>query len=345
MSRHLLLALLLLPPACASPPPREASPDVLALIEEGKTPSVIDKGLGDDVKAAPLPEGLEEYRIGAKDVLDVRVPGMADFGGDLTRADADAFGYEVMRDGRVYLPLVGAVPVAGLTPVEVQKDLSERFQRFQDAPLVSVRVLRYRSQKFLVLGGVEKPGTFPVDGSTTLLEAVALAEGVRDGADLERAYVLRKERLLPVSLGDMLLRGDTRRNVVLRDGDVVFVPPEIRQEVYVLGEVRQPGRVPISPYRPLTVVAALAEAEGLDRLHAKRDEIVIFRGSWQEPRSFTLTEGDVSRFGAHILLKPGDVVHVGPRGLANWSRTLSLLLPWATSVTSTALAAIAVAQD
>jgi polysaccharide export outer membrane protein len=343
--RPLLLALLLLPLACASAPPQEASPDVLALIEEGKTRSVPALDLGGGVAAAEPRKAEEDYRIGARDVLDVRVPGMPDFGGDLTRADADAFGYEVMRDGNVYLPLLGAVPVAGRTAVEIQTDLSERFQRYKDAPLVSVRVLRYRSQKFLVLGGVEKPGAFPVDGSTTLLEGVALAEGIRDGADVERAYVVRRSALVPVHLGDLLLRGETAKNIVMRDGDVVFVPPEIRQEVYVLGEVRQPGRVPISPYRPLTVVAALAEAEGLDRLHADRDEIVIFRGSWERPRSFTLTEGDVNRYGAHILLRPGDVLHVAPRGLANWSRTLSLLLPWATSVTSTALAAVAVAEN
>ena len=132
----------------------------------------------------------------------------------------------------------------------VQTDLSERFQKYKDAPLVSVRVLRYRSQKFLVLGGVEKPGAFAVDGSTTLLEGVAHAEGIRDGADVERAYVVRRSALVPVNLGDLLLRGETGKNIVMRDGDVVFVPPEIRQEVYVLGEVRQPGRIAISPSAP-----------------------------------------------------------------------------------------------
>lgn len=342
--RALRLTLLLLA-ACASPPPKEASPAVRALIEEGASRSVPDLDLGETVTAVPLPAGGQEYRIGARDILDVRVPGMPDFGGDLTRADADAFGYEVMKDGNVYLPLVGAVPVAGSTAVEIQKDLAERFKRFHETPFVSVRVLRYRSQRFLVLGGVAKPGAFPVDGSTTLLEGIALAEGLREGCDVERAYVVRKGALLPVNLGDLLLRGESTRDIVMQGGDVLFVPPEIRQEVYVLGEVRQPGRFAISPYRPLTVVAALAEAEGLDRLHADRNEIVIFRGSWQKPRSFTLTENDLNRFGAHILLKPGDVIHVAPRGLATWNRTLSLLLPWATSVTSTALAAIAVAQN
>jgi polysaccharide export outer membrane protein len=334
---------LLLVAACKSPP-EEASASVRALIEEGRVRTVPDLDLASTVVETELPAVEEEYRIGAGDVLDVRVPGMPDFGGDLTRADANAFGYEVMRDGQVHLPLVGAVPAAGRTPLEVQRDLDERFKEFHDTPLVSVRVLRYESQKFYVLGGVQNPGAFPVDGTTTLLEGIGLAKGIRDGSDIERAYVVRKNALLPVSLGDLLLRGETSRNIVMRDGDVVFVPPEIRQEVYVLGEVREPGRVPISPYRPLTIVAALADAEGLDRLYGDRDEIVIFRGSWQKPRSFTLTEEELNRFGTHIVLKPGDIVHVAPRGLANWSRTLSLLLPWATDITSTAVAATAIAD-
>lgn len=341
VTRILLVAALVA--ACRSAP-EEASASVRALIEEGNTRVAPDLDLAPTVVETELPDAAEEYKIGVKDVLDVRVPGMPDFGGDLTRADAGAFGYEVMTDGQIHLPLVGAVPAAGRTPIEVQHDLNERFAEFHDKPLVSVRVLHYRSQKFLVLGGVEKPGAFPVDGATTLLEGIGLAEGIRDGADIERAYVVRRNALLPVSLGDLLLRGETSRNIVMRHGDVVFVPPEIRAEVYVLGEVREPGRVPISPYRPLTVVGALAEAEGLDRLYGDRDEIVIFRGSWQSPRSFTLTEEDLNRFGAHIVLKPGDIVHVAPRGLATWSRTLSLLLPWATSVTSTAAAVVAVAE-
>jgi protein involved in polysaccharide export with SLBB domain len=92
--------------------------------------------------------------------------------------------------------------------------------------------------------------------------------------------------------------------------------------------VRKPGVVTIPQAYGLTLAAAVAAAGGLDPLHANRKEIRLFRGSWQAPQAYTLTAEDVYRYGEHILLHPGDRIHVAPRGLATWSRTMQLLLPF-----------------
>ena len=340
--RSFPIATLLLCFGCASS--SATRPAVEALVAQGQEQEKPKLDLRVETVATKLPAPPKSYRIGINDVLDVRVPGLPDFGGDLTRADARAFGFTVLEDGKVYLPFIGGVPAADRSALEVQRDVSERLKKFVKEPFVSVRVLRYDSQKFFVLGGVNEPGAFPVDGITTLLQGLGDAKGIRGGSDIERAFVVRGRTLLPISLGDLLLRGDTSRNIVMQHGDLVYVPGEIRQEVYVLGEVVRPGRVPISPFRPLTLAAALAEAGGIDRLNASRKEIRVFRGSWQAPKSFTVTEQDVNRYGAHIRLRSGDIIHVAPRGLATWSRTLTLMFSWSSDAANLAIAANAVSN-
>jgi polysaccharide export outer membrane protein len=318
--------------SCAATPNTKET--VETLIRDGRRRELPRLEMKVETVATTLPPQSKEYRIGIRDVLDVRVAGQPEFGGGETRADAEAFGHHVKRDGRVYLPLVGRLEASGRTVLEVQNDLIDRMKKFLAEPQVSVDVLRYRSQKYFVLGAVGRPGAYPVDGDTTLLEGLGAAGGVREGGDIEGAYVVRGRTLLPISLGDLLLRGDTSRNVLMRDGDLVYVPAEVRREVYVLGEVRKPGKVLVSQFAPLTLAAAVAEAGGLDPVHADKDEIRVFRGSWQAPQVFTITAEDLYRYGEHIALKPGDRIHVAPRGLATWSRTMTLLLPFLQTATS-----------
>ena len=337
-----LLATLLLCFGCGSS--SNTRPAVEALVAQGQQQQTPKLDLKVKQVATRLPTPQKGYRIGINDVLDVRVPGLPEFGGDLTRADAQAFGFTVMDDGKVYLPYVAGILAQGRTALEVQADLSKRMERFLKQPVVSVRVLRYESQKFFVLGGVKNPGAFPVDGITTLLQGLGDAEGIRDGADIERAFVVRGRTLLPISLGDILLRGDTSRNIVMQHGDLVYVPAEIRAEVFVLGEVVKPNRFSISPFRPLSLASALAQAGGIDRLYASKKEIRVFRGSWQAPESFTLTEEDVNKYGAHIFLRSGDVVHIAPSGLATWNRTLILLFAGTANATNLIIAGAAIAK-
>ena len=316
----------LLAAACSSTP--RAHPDaVRALVEEGQTREVPELDLAVEVVATELPPQVKEYRLGAADVLDVQVEGHPQFSVRSRNLQHKLLGFRIQEDGRVYLPLLGGVPARGKTILELQADVAERMKRFLAEPNVAVDVLSYDSQKFYVLGAVEQPGVFAVDGRTTLLEGLGLAGGIREGGDVEGAFVVRGRTLLPVSLGDLLLRGDTSRNVPMMHGDLVYVPTSEKWQVYVLGEVTKPGIVPI-PRGGLDLAAAIAAAGGLDLLYSDPNEIRVFRGSWQAPRSFTLSAEDIYRYGVHIRLKPGDRIHVAPRGLATWNRTLTLLLPF-----------------
>ncbi len=286
-----------------------------------------------------LPDEAQPYRLGAHDELDIRVVDHPEFGlrGNADQAPAT---FTVEADGRVYLPIIGGVAATGRTPIELKEALRERLSKLLEKPQVLVRVAGYASQRFYVLGAVERPGAFAVDGHARLLDGLGRAGGTREGADLEGAYVVRGRTLLPVSLADLLERGDTSRNIRMRDGDLVYVPDDVRRRVYVLGDVGKPGAIRV-PSSGLTLSAALAAAGGLDPVHADKKQVRIFRGGWQSPRVFTLTLQEVLRYGPDLRLQPGDRVHAAPRGLATWSRTLGLLLP----VIQNGVTAVALARD
>jgi polysaccharide export outer membrane protein len=332
----LLLALLA---ACTSMP-RTNPETVEALVEAGRAPIERVRGLTVETIETPPPEAAPEYRIGSGDVLYVVVAGHPEFSGVGQSAPGQPVGTRVQRDGKIYPPMVGAVEAAGLTVPEVRDRLRLALAKFIVEPQVGVEILRYESQRFYVLGHVETPSVVAVDGNMTLLDGIARAGGILETGDVEAAYVIRGGKLLPVSLGDILLRGDTSRNVVMQHGDMVYVPDKSDWKVYVLGEVRKPGIVPMDA-RGLNLADALAAAEGIDLVHARKGEIRIFRGGWQRPQAYVLSVEDVYQFGPSIPLRPGDRIIVGTRGLATWSRTITLLTPWMQS--SATLAALAAA--
>jgi polysaccharide export outer membrane protein len=276
----------------------------------------------------PPPENaLGHYRIGVGDVLNVAVPGQDRFFGLGETSKGDLVGVRVKEDGKVYLPMIHGVVAAGRTVLELQEDVQKRLTEYVKDIFVSVDVLEFRSQRFYVLGEVAKPGVQPVNGEVRLLDAISAAGGLKNGdADLESSYVLRQGSVLPVSLPDVLTTGSLADNIIMRHGDVVFVPDAKDKKVYVLGEVKRPGIVPILKRR-LTLVEALAASGGLDPATAKMDEIRIFRGGWRQPRAFTLSSDEVNKYGNDILLKPGDRIFVAPSGLATWGRALGQFGP------------------
>jgi polysaccharide export outer membrane protein len=334
-----LLLAVLVAAACQSIP--ETNPEtVQALVDAGRQPIERVRGLTVETIQTEPPSGPAEYRIGRNDVLHLVVVGHPDFSGLGQNANGTIVGTRVQSDGKIYPPMLPGIQAAGLTIAELRASLQEALAKFIVEPQASVEVLRFESQKFYVLGHVGQPGVFPVDGNTTLLEGVARAGGIRETGDIEGAYIIRESKLLPVSLGDILLRGDTSRNVVMQHGDMVYVPDKTDWKVYVLGEVEKPGIVPMD-WRGLNLADALAAAEGIDPLYAKRSEIRIFRGGWQNPQAYTVSTEDVYQFGTSIQLKPGDRIIVAERGLATWARTITLLTPWMQS--GATLAAVAAA--
>jgi polysaccharide export outer membrane protein len=165
------------------------------------------------------PPDASQYRVGAGDVLGIDV---------WKEPDASSPSAPVLPDGKIFLPMIGQLQVAGLTPAEVSALLSDRYRAFIRAPRVTVAVKEINSHKVYVIGEVKKEGPIRVQAPITVLQALAEAGGVTDYARRRRIYILRKDQNRQATLlfdYDAVIRGEKmEQNVVLTPGDTIVVP-------------------------------------------------------------------------------------------------------------------------
>ena len=138
----------------------------------------------DTTAASGAYEGATDYRIGAMDLLQISVFGVQDLDKEV----------RVNSNGQISLPLVGGVMAGGRTIPELEAELAKKYaEGFLQNPQVSVFVKEYSSQRSMLEGAVKKPGIYPITGRTSLLQAIALAEGVDDKiADLGGIVLMRQ---------------------------------------------------------------------------------------------------------------------------------------------------------
>lgn len=157
------------------------------------------------------------YRIGVGDKINVRVFQVPDLSFDELVIDTS---------GNVQLPLIGAVRGAGRTPDEMSAEIAERLSaRYLRSPQVTVIVTEAASQKITVDGAVTKPGVYEMRGSTSLLQAVAMAEGPTRIADLTKVAVFRTiDGRRSVALFDLAaIRQGRADDPQVRGDDVIVV--------------------------------------------------------------------------------------------------------------------------
>ncbi|MDB6164626.1 MAG: polysaccharide biosynthesis protein GumB [Xanthomonadaceae bacterium] len=133
-----------------------------------------------DPVAAAL--GRPEYRIGPSDLLTITVFQIQDLNRDV----------RVNNAGQISLPLIGAVDAAGRTVNELETTIASRYSaRYLQNPQVSVFVKEFSSQRITVGGAVRKPGIFPLTTRLTLLQAIALSEGLTETGSEHNVVVFR----------------------------------------------------------------------------------------------------------------------------------------------------------
>ena len=135
----------------------------------------------------------------------------------------------VRSDGKISLPLVGEVQAAGSTPLKLEQEIATRLKNYISEPEVTVMVQQVNSQKFNILGQVNKPGSFPLINSPTVLDAIALAGGFRDFAKQKSIYLLRQnpdgtETRMPFNYKEVVKGRNAAQNVKLQPRDTIVVP-------------------------------------------------------------------------------------------------------------------------
>lgn len=126
----------------------------------------------------------DSYVIGATDLLRIMVFQVPDLSSEQIRVDAA---------GDIQMPLIGSIRAQGRTPLALAREIESRLgERYLQNPQVSVSVSEAASQKITVDGAVTKPGVYKMQGRTTLLQAVAMAEGPTRVAALNSVAVFRE---------------------------------------------------------------------------------------------------------------------------------------------------------
>jgi polysaccharide biosynthesis/export protein len=193
----------------------------------GWSPHLVDDAFAANATQAASPESPvsnpttlpDDYRIGASDVLTISV---------WKEPEASVPSVAVRADGKISLPLVKEVEIAGLTPTEAERMLAARLTRYIHGADVTVIVNQVNSRKAYMVGGVKIVGSIDLKGGMTILQAITQAGGVTDYAKRKHIYVLRNENGRQVKLPfnyDAVIKGEKmEQNIVLYANDTVVVP-------------------------------------------------------------------------------------------------------------------------
>lgn len=229
--------------------------------------------------AAGSVDSPRDLLIGAGDLLEVSLYGMPDFKTDV----------RVNSGGEISLPMIGTVPVAGLSVEQAETLIAHKLTEknlFND-PHVTVFEKEYATQGISMLGEVQKPGIYPLLGSRKLYDALSAAGGTTPKAG---RYVLITRRNDPQhSVRVPLLTGapeSMENNVIVEPGDTVLVSKA--GVVYVVGDVHQPGGFVMENGNEITVLKAIALAQGTNP-NAKLDSARLIRKTPEGPQDVPLS--------------------------------------------------------
>ena len=161
----------------------------------------------------------QDYEIGAGDILEIttwKEP-------DLSRDEV-----LVRTDGKISFPMLNDVQTAGLSPMELKRNMEQRLKEFVEGPLVTITVRNPGSQKIYVLGEVQNTGEYPLIKKLTVLQAFALAGGFTEWASKKEIILMRteggKDKIYRINYKDITKGKDFSQNIKLKADDTIIVP-------------------------------------------------------------------------------------------------------------------------
>lgn len=161
-------------------------------------------------------KGLEgDYILGIGDVLEISVWGHSDLSRQVL----------IRPDGKISLPLLDEIKAEGLTPSQLDKEITGIISQHIPEPKITVIVMEIKSKKIYILGQIAKPGVYPLYGKMTVLEALSMAGGPLNSADLRKGVIMREnDKSLPIDFYKLMILGDIKQNVILKPNDAIFLP-------------------------------------------------------------------------------------------------------------------------
>jgi polysaccharide export outer membrane protein len=211
-----------------------------------------------------------QYRLGPGDKIGIHVMDLDDVSDKPVLIDPA---------GAVDLPLIGRITAAGLTIEQFRDALTKKLAKFIESPQIAINVLEYHSQPVSILGAVNSPGIHQLTGPKRLLDVISLAGGLRQDAG-DKLTITRQMSwgalplpnshadasgqfsIAEVSIESLTTAKNPLDNIFVRPNDTVSVPKA--EIVYVMGQVKKAGGFQITSHDSISLLRALALAEGLD---------------------------------------------------------------------------------
>lgn len=250
----------------------------------------------------------QDYRLGPGDELTLIVTGDVEL----------AYELQVTREGYVVVPDVGQVIVNGLTLQQARARMNERLGRVYSGVQVGstqadISVGKLRSKLVYVIGEAEVPSAYPLSGTATVFSALYRAGGPALNGSFRNIEVRRGNRVIRVvDLYDYLLRGDKSGDVLLEQGDVVFIPV-VGPQVTITGSIRRPAIFEMKPGEDLKDVLAFAGGlqsdAAVERIQIDRILPIGQRQPGRERVLVDINPQDVAR-GARVAMSDGDRIRI-----------------------------------
>lgn len=260
---------------------------------------------------------ISEYRIGPGDTLSVTFwEGIKE----------NTYKVLVSPQGEVSFSYIKNFKVNGLTPTEAEIEFETLLKQFIKVPRVKVEVPEKRAYYASIFGAVRDltrqptgPGTYILYGQERLTQFISRVGGYLTNADLTHVELTRDRKTYVLNVYEALFKADFRQDVLIDHGDVIFIPykTEIKNRVYVFGEVRTPGMFAYDA--SISLLDAIIKAGG-PTFYAKANEVAIIRGDETKPEAFKINLGDIYKrgdFRNNVSLQNGDIIYVAKNTLGN----------------------------
>lgn len=255
------------------PDPQEGSLSVSTCLQQQEPTSPPQQGAAQSLKekstSLEIPVNpSEEYVLGPGDIIEISVIGIPGLEHQ-----------ELTLDGqcRISLPYINQIRLNGMTAHDAETKIAALYEvsLLQD-PQVSVKVKEHKSQYCYVFGAVRNPGKYQLAQQTFLLDALTLAGGLTDKADvrlrIRHGYATdstpqANDSSVPtesqeINLTELFDNGDPRRNIAIHSGDVITVPERREGLYFVMGDIQKPGAFTLPNHEKVTLSRALANAGG-----------------------------------------------------------------------------------
>ena len=267
----------------------------------------------------------DRYRIGAGDVLDIRIYNRPQLSREAVRVEGN---------GMIRLPLIeNEIQAACRTEGELAKEIATGYAKYYKNLQVDVFIKEYHSKQVAIIGAVNDQSRFELQRRVRLLELLTYAKGPssKAGQTINIVHSTASSPCKQIDEADTatafssyklsdVLQGDPKANPYLEAGDIVTLPEA--DQVYVVGNVFMPLTIPLR--EPITLTRAIAMAGGLKQ-DTRKDKIRVLR---QEPGSTVRKEITVDLYAIEkkrsedLALAPNDIIDVPTSAGKSFLRSL-----------------------